>query len=146
MTVPRKQRVIFVCIGNSCRSPMAEAIARRDAPDLWDVLSGGLTPLGELQPLTVETIEKNQYSAAGLTSKAILHADWEAADLIINMSGLEKERVFEDYAKVEDWPVSDPYGADPDVYQATFDDIRNRIYLLADRLRRSADGQEASKT
>ena len=56
---PRKKlQVLFVCLGNSCRSPMAEAIARQDAPDLWQVTSGGLTPLGYVAQLTKETIEK----------------------------------------------------------------------------------------
>ena len=35
----KKLRVLFVCIGNSCRSPMAEAIALRDAADLFDAES-----------------------------------------------------------------------------------------------------------
>lgn len=135
MTTRPKLRVLFVCLGNSCRSPMAEAIARQYAPDLWDVSSGGLTPLGYVASLTKETIEKNNFSADGLSSKPILHSHWQAVDLVINMSGFEKQRVFEDTEKVEDWPVEDPFGAEPAAYQSTFDDIRNRIEDLATRLR-----------
>src|SRR5215471_8366617 len=100
-----KLRVLFVCLGNSCRSPMAEAIARQDAPDLWEVTSGGLTPLGYVAQLTKETIVKNNYSAEGLESKYISHSHWREVDLVINMSGFEKNRVFEDPDKVEDWLV-----------------------------------------
>jgi len=135
MNPPRKLRILFVCLGNSCRSPMAEAIARQHAPDLWEVSSGGLTPLGYVATPTTETIEKNGYSAEGLSSKPIMHSHWEAVDLVINMSGFEKHRVFEDPDKVEDWDVHDPFGADPAVYQDTFDDIRTRIEDLAARLR-----------
>ena len=134
MTSP-KLRVLFVCLGNSCRSPMAEAIARQDAPDLWDVTSGGLTPLGYVAPLTIETIEKNNYSAAGLSSKPIMHAHWQEVDLVINMSGFDKDRVFEDPQKVEDWLVEDPFGDSPEFYQQVFDDIRSRIAQLAASLR-----------
>ena len=135
MTTRPKLRVLFVCLGNSCRSPMAEAIARQLAPDLWEVTSGGLTPLGYVASLTKETIEKNSFSPEGLSSKPIMHSHWQAVDLVINMSGFEKHRVFEDTDKVEDWPVEDPFGAEPAVYQSTFEDIRNRIEDLAVRLR-----------
>jgi protein-tyrosine-phosphatase len=132
-----KFRVLFVCLGNSCRSPMAEAIARQDAPDLWEVSSGGLTPLGYVADPTKETIVRNHYSADGLESKPVMHAHWEEVDLVINMSGIEKYSVFEDYDKVEDWFVEDPFGADLETYQTTFEDIRARVASLAVRLRNS---------
>jgi len=141
-------RVLIVCLGNSCRSPMAEAIARQDAPDLWEVSSGGLTPLGYVAQLTKETIAKNNYSTAGLTSKPIMHSHWQEVDLVINMSGFDKDRVFEDSEKVEDWPVTDPFGAEPELYQEVFDDIHARIIELAERIRSlitqiaSADSQK----
>ncbi len=120
---------------------MAEAIARQHSSDLWEVTSGGLTPLGYVAPLTIETIENNGYSADGLTSKPIMHAHWQEVDLVINMSGFDKNRVFEDPEKVEDWPVEDPFGADPEMYQQTFDEIRTRIAELAERLRSSGGAQ-----
>ena len=140
----KKLKVLFVCLGNSCRSPMAEAIARQHAPDLWEVTSGGLTPLGYVAPLTIETIENNGYSAEGLSSKAIMHSHWQEVDLVINMSGFDKDRVFEDAEKVEDWPVTDPFGAEPELYQEVFDDIRARIAELAVRIRSSGRAQIAN--
>jgi len=38
----RKYRVLFVCIGNACRSPMAEAIAHREAAEVIEPASAGL--------------------------------------------------------------------------------------------------------
>jgi protein-tyrosine-phosphatase len=116
---------------------MAEAIARQHAPDLWEVTSGGLTPLGYVAQLTKETIEKNNCSSDGLSSKPIMHSHWQEVDLVINMSGFDKNRVFEEPEKVEDWPVKDPFGAEPEFYQQVFDDIRSRIIDLAVRLRAS---------
>src|SRR5215475_7699568 len=128
LTVTRvtKFRVLFVCLGNSCRSPMAQAIARQEAPDLWEATSGGLTPLGYVAQLTKETIEKNGYSAEGLDSNPIMHAHWQEVDLVINMSGFDKNQVFEDPEKVEDWHVEVPFGADTETYQRIFDEIRTR--------------------
>jgi Protein-tyrosine-phosphatase len=132
-----KLRVLFVCIGNSCRSPMAESIALRDAGDLFETSSAGLSPLGVVQKLTLQTLEKNGYPADGLYSKPILNDAWAQADLVINMSGYQRQRAFprDDWHKVEDWDVEDPYGSDPDVYQRIFEGIRTRIEALALRVR-----------
>lgn len=133
----RKTRVLFVCIGNSCRSPMAESIAMRDAADVFASRSAGLSPLGIVQKETLKTLELNGYPIAGLTSKPIRTADWAAADWVINMSGYAKQRTFprNEWHKVEDWDVEDPYGCDPEMYQRTFEDIRTRIVVLTARLR-----------
>ena len=138
MTDPAKRlRVLFVCIGNSCRSPMAESIAWRDAADLVESASAGLSPLGVVQKLTKATLEANGYRSDGLYSKPILNDALLEADLVINMSGYPRERAFRqgDWHKVEDWSVDDPYGSDPAAYQRTFEDIRAKIESLAVRLR-----------
>jgi protein-tyrosine-phosphatase len=124
---------------------MAEAIARQNAPDLWEVTSGGLTPLGYIAEPTLETLAKNRYSAEGLSSKAILHAHWQEADLIINMSGFPKDQVFEDFEKVEDWQVEDPFGADAEIYQRIFEEIQSRIVDLAERLSASSRARTSGK-
>lgn len=137
-TAPPRQklRVLFLCIGNSCRSPMAESIAIRDAADLLEISSAGLSPLGVVQKLTLQTLVKNGYPTDGLYSKPIANQEWAEADLVINMSGYSKQRTFprSDWTKVEDWDVEDPFGADPSVYQEIFEDIRTRIEALIARL------------
>ena len=136
----RKFRVLFVCIGNSCRSPMAESIALRDSSGIFDSISAGLSPLGVVQKQTLDTLQENGYAVENLSSKAILNEEWSATDLVINMSGYPKQRVFPrtEWHKVEDWNVEDPYGSDPVVYQRIFEDIRTRIELLTARLRETA--------
>ena len=136
----RKRRVLFICIGNSCRSPMAESIAQRDCSHIFDCSSAGLTPLGVVQKETIATLQSNGYPVANLISNAISKDEWAAADLVINMSGYPKQRAFprSEWHKVEDWPVEDPYGSDPVVYQRIFEDIRTRIESLTARLRDGA--------
>jgi arsenate reductase len=133
----RKPRVLFVCIGNSCRSPMAESIAQRDSSHIFESTSAGLTPLGVVQKQTMETLAGNGYPVENLSSNAISSAQLSAADLVVNMSGYPKQRVFprSEWHKVEDWNVEDPYGSDPIVYQRIFEDIRTRIESLTARLR-----------
>jgi len=133
----QKPRVLFICIGNSCRSPMAESIGQRDSSAVFDSTSAGLTPLGVVQKETIETLRSNGYPADNLCSKPILRDELDAADLVINMSGYPKQSAFprSEWHKVEDWNVQDPYGSDPAVYQRIFDDIRTRIESLTARLR-----------
>jgi protein-tyrosine-phosphatase len=87
----RRARVLFVCLGNSCRSSMAEAIARYDAADVMEPSSAGLVPLGYIADLTKQTLVRNGYSADGQTSKALTRDAAERADLIINMTGERRE-------------------------------------------------------
>jgi len=131
----KKLRVLFVCIGNACRSPMAEAIAKREAADVLEASSAGLYPLGEIPDETQETLSRNGYSAVGLSSKPITNKTWNEADLVINLSGRIRDIAFDDPAKVEDWDVADPYGANPAFYQTILEQLQQRIRLLADRLR-----------
>jgi len=132
----KKVRVLFVCIGNACRSPMAEAIAKREAADVLEASSAGLYPLGEIPDETQETLSRNGYSAVGLSSKPITNKAWNEADLVINLSGRIRDIAFDDPAKVEDWEVADPYGANPAFYQTILEQLQQRIRLLANRLRR----------
>lgn len=114
---------------------MAEAIALRDAADVIQALSAGLAPLGFVAEPTKRTLTENGYAGDELKSKHIRREAWDAADLVINMSGRPKGRVFPDFGKVEDWEVEDPYGGDAEVYQRIFEVIRGRVSTLAASLR-----------
>ena len=132
---PTRKKVLFVCMGNVCRSPMADSIARRAAADVIAACSAGLSPLGFLPELTTETLRTNGCAIEGLCSTPITREVWDAADVVINMSGIPKERAFRDHQKVEDWDVRDPYGEDTAVYQTIYEDIHRRVTRLAARLR-----------
>ncbi len=143
MNQPQKKRVLFVCLGNACRSPMAESIALRDAQHVMEVSSGGLYPLGEIPPMTLQTLQQNGYSVDSLHSKPIARSSLDTIDVIVNMSGQFHETAFPGSTKVVDWVVNDPYGGDAATYQATFDDIRRRVLQLAESL--APSGSTVSK-
>jgi protein-tyrosine-phosphatase len=117
---------------------MAESVAQRDAADVIEACSAGLTPLGFVPVLTMQTLAANSYSIKSLNSKPITRAAWDAADLVVNMSGVAKQLAFIDYGKVEDWDVQDPYGSDPILYQTIYEDIQRKVAQLAERLRGAA--------
>lgn len=124
---------------------MAEAISRYDAADVIEGSSAGLYPLGYIAELTKQTLQKNGYSANGLTSDVLRKEAAEAADLIINMSGRASEEIFRGRENVEDWLVQDPFGADPETYQRVFEGIQRRVNQLASSLREQRQAQKAPR-
>jgi protein-tyrosine-phosphatase len=117
---------------------MAEAIALRDAADVISPRSAGIAPLGFVAESTKATLLANGYALDGLHSKPLDEELWNSADVVINMTGRPRNFAFygfSDHAKVEDWQVSDPYGADSAFYQKTCEEIQQRIQTLAERLR-----------
>jgi protein-tyrosine-phosphatase len=129
------KRVLFVCAGNSCRSPMAEALARHLAPDAIAASSAGVAALGYVCSSTHAVLAEVSISSAGLESKPLRERDVADADLLINMTG---RPVFHARTPVEDWQVADPFGCDLAVYRRTRDEIERRVRELAKRLRASA--------
>jgi len=117
---------------------MAESIARRDAADVIEASSAGVSPLGYVPVLTMQTLAANGYSIESLASTPVTRAVWDVADIVINMSGIAKQRAFIDPEKVEDWDVQDPYGTDPVLYQTIYEEIQRRVAQLAERLRGAA--------
>ena len=137
---PKKTKVLFICLGNSCRSPMAEAIARHRYPDLIEASSAGLMALGVIASPTTAVLTERKVPAAGLASKPLTEQSRRAAELIINMSGRPGSWMSKDGGpRVEDWDVGDPYGSDLDVYREICDDIERRLKDLALRLDHAQD-------
>ena len=130
-----KTRVLFACIGNACRSPMAEAIARKEANDVIEASSAGFYPMGMIPEMTQTILERSGYSANGLRSKGLREIVSEEIDLVVNLSGYARAQSLEKFMRVENWEVSDPYDADDATYQRTLEDIRGRVRDLAQRLR-----------
>ena len=65
-----KQRVLFLCTGNSCRSQMAEALLRKYAGDRFDVYSAGLEPK-PIHPMTIQVMAEIGLDISGQTSKTL---------------------------------------------------------------------------
>ena len=124
---------------------MAEAIARYDAADVIEPSSAGLSPLGYVADLTKQTLMRNGYSVAGLTSDPLTREAAASADIIINMTGRPHERNFWEQEKVEDWIVQDPFDADPETYQRVFEGIKRRVNQLALGLREKREHERAAR-
>lgn len=65
-----KQRILFLCTGNSARSQMAEAFIRKYADDRFEAHSAGLEPKG-LNPLTVRVMDEIGIDVSEQMSKGV---------------------------------------------------------------------------
>jgi len=132
----QRSKVLFVCVGNACRSQMAEAIAKHLAADVIEPSSAGLVAFGEIAGLTVTVLGEHGISADGQHSKSLRSEAMSSADLVVNMTGRSAEAIFDAPAPpVEDWDVGDPFGFNIAVYRSIRDQIEVRVQDLARRLR-----------
>jgi arsenate reductase len=129
-----KKKVLFVCVGNSCRSQMAESIARRTASDIIEPSSAGLLPLGKIAELTQKALREKGYDVDGQSSKPLGRDAAEFDGIIVNMTGIPGGSLFAG-ARVEDWEVDDPFGFDITVHRRVRDEIERLVAGLAERLR-----------
>jgi arsenate reductase (thioredoxin) len=131
-------KVLFVCLGNSCRSQMAEALTRHLAPEVIEASSAGLAPLGYVSAETRAVLAEIGVSSDGQTSKSLRDADLALFDRLVNLSGRSLENLFDGgRPPMEDWDVGDPYGRDLEVYRRIRDEIERRVRDLIVRLRAS---------
>jgi arsenate reductase (thioredoxin) len=141
MSVPTK--VLFLCIGNACRSQMAEAIARHSASDVIDASSAGLAPFGEVPKTTLAVLKELGISGEDLHSKPLRAEEVAEADLVINMTGQSGSAIFGEPAlPIEDWDVGDPFGFNLSVYRSIRDQILVRVEDLSRRLREKAESDD----
>ncbi|MBI4876001.1 MAG: arsenate reductase ArsC [Acidobacteria bacterium] len=135
-----KKRVLFLCIGNSCRSPMAEGFARAYGGDVMEASSAGLAPATIIQPLTKKVMRARNISLDESAPMDLQIMDPGRYDLIVNLSGCELP--FTPACPVADWPVRDPIQAGEKVYEQVRDEIESRVIRLVLDLRR----ERASKS
>lgn len=130
-------KILFICIGNSCRSPMAEAMARSLGGDRVDARSAGLAPAGFIAAPTITTLQRLGYPAEGLSSKGLGGVDTTDFDVVVSMFAGEIHHVIPcgPHALQLNWPVPDPFGEDESLYLRVARDIEARVRrLLAEEL------------
>ncbi|NOZ96112.1 MAG: low molecular weight phosphatase family protein [Acidobacteria bacterium] len=128
--------VVFICIGNTCRSPMAEAMARAMGGDAIRALSAGLASTGHVAPQTLATLEALGYSGEGLASKGLSQVPLDEVDLVVSLIGSPGVRWIPHGMPVETvvWSLPDPWGEDEATYLAVARRIEALVRDLVDDL------------
>ena len=131
-----KKSVLFVCIGNSCRSQMAEAFARAYGSDILSVRSAGLAPASIVQPLTRQVLAEKNITSDGQFPKGLESVAAEAFDLVVNISGEPLPSRPVAHRSIE-WRVRDPIGQSQSLYRAVAAEIEALVMRLILELRGS---------
>jgi arsenate reductase len=101
-----KKRVLFVCIGNACRSQMAEGFARAFGDDVMIAASAGLAPAAMVAPATVRAMNEKNIDLRDHFPKSLRQLGRAEFDLVINMTGFFLPKEFR--WRIVDWEVADP--------------------------------------
>ena len=126
-------KVAFVCVHNSCRSQIAEALCRHFAGDFFECYSAGTETKPQINQDAVRLVkelygidmEKSQYSK--------LLSDIPPVDIVVTM-GCNVECPFLPCKHREDWGLDDPSGLDDIIFLETISLIKDKILDLKERI------------
>jgi len=139
----KKIKILFVCIGNMCRSQMAEGFARSIGGDMVEVYSAGTAPTGMLSPEAVEVMREKGIDISGHYSKGIDEVPLDEMDVVVSMGCCSAGELcplgFE--GKKVDWVVEDPIGKPIEFFRRVRDGIEEKVRSLLDQLWREGIGK-----
>jgi len=117
-------RLLFVCVGNSCRSQMAEGIARSLG---YSADSAGTHPAQQIASNAVKVLQSKGISTTGMVPKNVDAFSADDYDMVISMGcGVHCPLMPID----QDWALEDPVGQPLSVYEATAREIELRLDAL----------------
>lgn len=132
------EKVIFVCTGNTCRSPMAASILNSRKPKTGPmatltVESRGLVVLfpEPYNPKMLRVLKDNGVEILGSEARQLEEEDFGEKTLILTMTLQQKQRMLKDFSKAqnvytvgefvgEEEDIPDPYGKSADEYAQSF--------------------------
>ncbi|MGE7998564.1 low molecular weight protein arginine phosphatase [Lysinibacillus sp. NPDC093190] len=142
-------KILFVCTGNTCRSPMAEVILKHKQIDNVEVRSAGIyaMPNAEMSAHAQQVLyEANMTHQHLATQLSIIEMEW--ADLILTMTTAHKGTIIAHYPNAEQkvftlkeytsegsvGNVVDPYGGSKEIYEVTFAELTELVERLVKKL------------
>ena len=122
---------MFLCVGNSCRSQMAEGFARHLGKGIVDARSAGTKPADRVASLAVEAMREKGIDISGQQPKPLTKELVEWSDLRISMGcGVENSCPAIYLDMFEDWQIEDPHGGTIGGYRFVRDKIEAKVREL----------------
>lgn len=141
------KRVLFVCTGNTCRSPMAEALLRHYSKGAWKVKSAGVyASVGSDASSHTKTVLGEKGIVMSHTSQQVTEELLHWSDVILTMTSSHQQALLQyhpemkgkvytlyEYAEGINKDVSDPYGGTLQVYEDTLSEMEKLIKTLLEK-------------
>ena len=140
-TTARPLKILFVCIGNSCRSQMAEAWANHFGHGRVQASSAGTYPLGVITGDTYNSMNEKGISLDGHCSKGLHDVAVAEMDVVVGMGREIACPVPAGFqGRIVQWEIPDPYGRGIEFFRKVRDMIEPQVRaLLADVLQTERD-------
>ncbi|MCS7081086.1 MAG: arsenate reductase ArsC [Chloracidobacterium sp.] len=127
------KHIAFICVENSCRSQLAEALARIHNPGGFEVHSAGSHPSGKVNEKAVAAMAELGYDLTRHTSKSLEELPDVAFAAVITMGcGDACPHLRGDIQ--EDWGIPDPKHLPQDEFNRVRDEIEEKVKSLFNRL------------
>lgn len=133
------KRILFVCFGNTCRSPMAEGLGKFWLKGIAEVESAGIAPsLNQAKPEAIELLKRYyQVDISSHCPRSVVEVDLKSFDLIVALDKSVASLLECQYEglteKLECWDVFDPFGGSLSDYEHSLGLIEKKILELKER-------------
>lgn len=128
-----KPKVAFICVHNSCRSQIAEALGKALASDVFESYSAGTETKPQINQDAVRLMKKLYGIDMEQTQYSKLISDIPEPDIAISM-GCNVGCPFIGRPFDDNWELEDPTGKSDEEFEKVIDEIRVRIMELKQRL------------
>lgn len=132
----RPKLVLFVCVGNSCRSQMAEGFGNHYGQGKVVAFSAGTMPSGKVHPLAIEAMREVGIDITRQTSKSVQEFDITQFDAVVSLCDARTDELCPaTYMGIQEhWNIPDPIGLPVDEFRRVREMIEQRVKALVERL------------
>lgn len=128
-------KILFVCMGNSCRSQMAEGFARNFGEGKIEVKSSGILPASALSKKATQVMAEKGIDIKSQYPKPLFPKDIEWADNIIILSpDIQDPQLDLAQHKIDYWNIEDPIGKPIEIYREARNEIEEKVRSLLENL------------
>lgn len=128
-----KPKVAFVCVHNSCRSQIAEALGKKLASDVFESYSAGTALKDHINPDAVRLMKKLHSIDMEQTQYNKLLTDIPTPDIVITM-GCNVSCPILPSQYTEDWGLEDPTGKEDAAFEQTIRTIEEKMLVLRQKV------------
>ena len=128
------KKVAFICVHNSCRSQMAEALGKKLAGDVFESYSAGTEQRPCINPDAVRLMKRVHGIDMEATQYSKLLSALPPVDVVVTM-GCNVQCPMLPCSHREDWGLEDPSGKEDAAFLETIRNIEEKVLELRERLR-----------